>query len=282
MGLDQAVKDKAAFLHDLARALPDEQLEVHYQPIISLADGSVDSYEALLRWRHPTRGLVPPLEFIPLAEDTGHILAIGQWVLQTAATQAAEWSRRLGRPVDVAVNLSPRQLADDRILATVQECLATAGLPACQLTLEVTEGVLVRDIDIVAGRLQKVRELGVRIAIDDFGTGYSSLSYLQSLPVDIVKIDRSFISDLAVSEVALRLVSSIVALGRSLCLDVVAEGVETKQQADALRKLACPSAQGYLFARPLPADSILTGLPPASIPAPTRSRELEQQPAATR
>ena len=160
------------------------------------ADGGTTGYEALLRWQHPTRGLVPPAEFIPLAEEGGHIVEIGRWVLRQATEQAAAWSLQSGRPIGVAVNLSPRQLADDDVVQAVGEALLASGLPAHQLTLEVTEGVLVRDVDQVADQLRALRALGVRIAIDDFGTGYSSLSYLRRLPADIVKIDRSFIQEL--------------------------------------------------------------------------------------
>jgi diguanylate cyclase len=221
-----------------------------------LADGGSSGYEALLRWQHPERGLVPPDVFIPLAEDSGQIVAIGEWVLRTAAQQAVEWTGLAGHAVDVAVNLSPRQLADDAILTTVADVLVGTGLPPRQLTLEITEGVLVRDVDAVTARLTRLRGTGVRIAIDDFGTGYSSLSYLRRLPVDSVKIDRSFVQDLVAGGTASTLVSSIIELARSLQLDVVAEGVETEQQAMILRDLRCARAQGYLYARPQPAAQV--------------------------
>jgi diguanylate cyclase (GGDEF)-like protein len=261
-GMDRAARDRADLSRDLVAALSDGQLEVFYQPTVLLADGAASGYEALLRWHHPERGLVPPDVFIPLAEDTGHIVAIGEWVLRTAVQQAVEWSERAGRAVDIAVNLSPRQLADDAILTTVGDVLARSGFPPRRLTLEITEGVLVRDVDAVTARLTRLRGLGVRIAIDDFGTGYSSLSYLRRLPVDMVKIDRSFVQDLAVGGTATTLVSSIIELARSLHLDVVAEGVETEQQATILRDLRCSRAQGFLYARPQPADDV-TPLRPA-------------------
>jgi predicted signal transduction protein with EAL and GGDEF domain len=255
-GMAQAARDKAELTADLGRALGEGQLEVFYQSTIGLADGRSTGYEALLRWHHPTRGSIPPAEFIPLAEDTGAILPIGEWVLRTATAQAAAWSRERGRPVEVAVNLSPRQLAEDTVLTTVAQALTASGLPAAQLTLEITEGVLVRDADTVAARLSRLRGLGVRIAIDDFGTGYSSLSYLRRLPVDVLKIDRSFISDVTAGGASATLVSSIIELARSLHLDVVAEGVETEQQARVLRGLHCSRAQGFLYARPMPAAQL--------------------------
>ncbi|WNB85470.1 EAL domain-containing protein [Cellulomonas sp. ATA003] len=255
-GMDRAARDKAELTGDLARALDGDQLEVYYQPTVMLHDGRSFGYEALLRWHHPQRGAVPPDVFIPLAEDSGHILAIGAWVLRTATAQAAAWARTGGAPVDVAVNLSPRQLADDAVLGLVADALAVSGLPARRLTLEITEGVLVRDVEAVTARLTRLRALGVRIAIDDFGTGYSSLSYLRRLPVDSVKIDRSFVSDLGSGGAATTLVSSIIELARSLHLDVVAEGVETEQQAAILRDLRCTQAQGYLYARPMPASQL--------------------------
>jgi diguanylate cyclase (GGDEF)-like protein len=254
-GMAQAARDKAELLEDLARATTAGQLEVYYQPTIDLASGSVSGFEALLRWHHPSRGLVPPGEFVPLAEEGGHIVEIGRWVLAEATRQAADWSAQAGRPIGIAVNLSPRQLADDDVVTAVRAALDGSGLPARQLTLEVTEGVLVRDVDQVVRQLLALRALGVRIAIDDFGTGYSSLSYLRRLPADIVKIDRSFVQDLGTGGTTTTLVASIIELARSLHLDVVAEGVETDQQQCVLQELACSHAQGYLFGRPAPAGA---------------------------
>ena len=252
-GMAQAAKDKVQLLEDLAAAAVAGQLEVHYQPTIELSFGRTVGYEALLRWNHPSRGPVSPAEFIPLAEEGGHIVAIGRWVLEQATAQAAAWSRRAGRPIGMAVNISPRQLAEDDVVAVVEEVLGASGLAPHLLTLEVTEGVLVRDVDAVVGKLAALRSLGVRIAIDDFGTGYSSLSYLRRLPADIVKIDRSFVQDLGEGGQAATLVASIVELARSLDLEVVAEGVETTAQHALLRRLSCSHGQGYLYGRPLPA-----------------------------
>ena len=266
-GMAQAAETKADLLEDLAVAAGAGQLEVYYQPTIDLALGATVGYEALLRWHHPTRGAVPPADFIPLAEEGGHIVELGRWVLAQATAQAARWSAETGRPIGIAVNLSPRQLQDDDVLRTVEEALRASGLPASQLTLEVTEGVLVHDVDDVVTQLSALRALGVRIAIDDFGTGYSSLSYLRRLPADIVKIDRSFVKDLDNGGRSTTLVASIIELARSLRLEVVAEGVETREQQDVLETLACSHAQGYLFGRPLPAGDQAAPLLPASMAA---------------
>src|SRR4051812_21515667 len=259
-GMAQEARGKAELVEGLSGALARQELTVHYQPVVSLRgpDGTtpeVTSYEALLRWQHPERGLVPPGDFVPLAEDTGLIVPIGAWVLREAARQAVAWSVAAGRPIGMAVNLSPRQLADDDVVATVADVLTETGLPPAQLTLEVTESVLVQDVDRVVDRLRKLRTLGVRIAIDDFGTGYSSLSYLRRLPADTIKIDRSFVIDLAQDGASRTLVSSIIELARSLQLDVVAEGVEDAAQRSVLESLQCSHAQGFLFARPQPADA---------------------------
>jgi predicted signal transduction protein with EAL and GGDEF domain len=254
-GMQQAAQSKAELVTDLATAVTSGQLAVHYQPTVELTEGATTGYEALLRWQHPTRGLVPPMEFIPLAEESGAIVEIGRWVLTEATAQAARWSQEAGRPIDVAVNLSPRQLLDDDVVETVRRALAASGLPAGQLTLEVTEGVFINDVDVVVDALRALRTLGVRIAIDDFGTGYSSLSYLRRLPADVLKIDRSFVQDLGSGGRSTTLVASIIELARSLHLEVVAEGVETQEQHAVLGRLACSHAQGYLFGRPRPADA---------------------------
>jgi diguanylate cyclase (GGDEF)-like protein len=270
-GMAQAAADKVRLLEDLSGAAAGGQLRVHYQPTIGLSDGDITGYEALLRWEHPVRGLIPPAEFIPLAEEGGFIVEIGRWVLEQAARQAVVWSAEQGRPLGMAVNLSPRQLADDDVVATVQEVLVRTGLPARQLTLEVTEGVLVHDVEFVVDQLQALRALGVRIAIDDFGTGYSSLSYLRRLPADVIKIDRSFVQELGSGAHSTTLVASIIELARSLHLDVVAEGVETAEQRAVLGELACSHAQGFLFGRPEPAPEpamLVVEEPVAREPAP--------------
>jgi diguanylate cyclase (GGDEF)-like protein len=252
-GMAQSARSRADLVGDLSQALAAGQLEVHYQATVTLADARTTGYEALLRWRHPVRGMIPPVDFIPLAEDNGLIADIGRWVLGEATRQAVAWSAEAGRPIEVAINLSPVQLTSDDVVRDVRDALAASGLPAGQLILEVTEGVLVREVAQVAGRLQELRDLGIRIAIDDFGTGYSSLAYLRQLPADVLKIDRSFVADLDGGGAATTLVSSILELARSLGLEVVAEGVETTAQRTVLEGLHCTYAQGYLFARPRPA-----------------------------
>ena len=195
-GMAEAARRRADLAQDLAQAADLGQLAVHYQPTVRLTDGRTTGFEALVRWNHPERGLVPPVEFIPLAEETGAITGIGRWVLREALHQGAEWTAATGTPLRMAVNLSPRQFQDGDVVADVVAALEATGFPADQLTLEVTEGVLVRDVDAVVAQLETLRALGIRIAIDDFGTGFSGLSYLRHLPADIIKIDRSFVSDL--------------------------------------------------------------------------------------
>jgi diguanylate cyclase (GGDEF)-like protein len=256
-GMEDAVRDKVELERDLGTALDHDELELHYQSAIALADGEPYVFEALLRWNHPVRGRVSPVDFIPVAEDTGHIIEIGAWVLREACEFAVTASRELGRPVAMSVNVSPHQLAAGNLHEVVVIALGASGLPADRLVLEVTEGVLVRDLDQVRATLQGLRDLGVRVAIDDFGTGFSSLSYLRDLPADVVKIDRSFVNDLGADRDADALVASIIAMAGSLGLSVVAEGVETEQQAAVLRGLGCAYAQGFLWSRPVPGASVL-------------------------
>ncbi|HET6393234.1 MAG TPA: bifunctional diguanylate cyclase/phosphodiesterase, partial [Blastococcus sp.] len=269
-GMAEAARRRADLAQDLAIAADGGQLEVHYQPTVRLADGRTTGFEALVRWNHPERGLVPPVEFIPLAEETGAITGIGRWVLREALRQGAAWAAETGAAVRMAVNLSPRQFQDGDVTADVRAALEESGFPAGQLTLEVTEGVLVRDVDSVVAQLEALRALGIRIAIDDFGTGFSGLSYLRHLPADIIKIDRSFVMDLPRGRSAVTLITSIVELARTLGLDVVAEGVETEGQRRALADLDCGSAQGYLFARPEPAAQAGAHLGTAAVSVPAQ------------
>jgi EAL domain-containing protein (putative c-di-GMP-specific phosphodiesterase class I) len=270
-GMAEAARRRADLAQDLAVAADSGQLEVHYQPTVQLADGRTTGFEALVRWNHPERGLVPPVEFIPLAEETGAITDIGRWVLHEALRQGAAWAAETGAPLRMAVNLSPRQFQDGDVTADVVAALEQTGFPAAQLTLEVTEGVLVRDVDAVVAQLESLRALGVRIAIDDFGTGFSGLSYLRHLPADIIKIDRSFVMDLPRGRSATTLITSIVELARTLGLDVVADGVETEGQRRALADLDCGWAQGYLFARPEPAALAAARLGASTVPIPAQA-----------
>jgi diguanylate cyclase (GGDEF)-like protein len=269
-GMAEAARRRAALQQDLAVAVPAGQLVVHYQPTVRITDGRTTGFEALVRWNHPERGMIPPAEFIPLAEESGVITEIGRWVLRESVAQGAVWSAGTGTPVRMAVNLSPRQLLDDDLTADVEAALRDSGFPARQLTLEVTEGVLVHDVDRAVAQLESLRALGVRIAIDDFGTGFSGLSYLRHLPADIIKIDRSFVSDLPAGRSASTLISSIVGLAHTLGLEVVAEGVETEEQRRALEEMRCGSAQGYFFARPGPATDYDARLTPAGAAVPAQ------------
>ncbi|MDX6722058.1 MAG: hypothetical protein QOD73_462, partial [Solirubrobacteraceae bacterium] len=241
---------------ELRRALERDELEVHYQPIVDARSGRPVSVEALVRWEHPERGLVPPSEFIPLAEEAGLISEIGRRVLRAACTQVADWQRELGVDLGLAVNVSGRQLAAPGFAAEVAGIAERSGLMAGTLGLEITESVLIEEADAPMAALAELRRHGLRLSLDDFGTGYSSLSYLKRFPLDCLKLDRSFISDLGVSEQDRAIVEAVVSMARTLGLDVVAEGVETERQLAELRALDCPFAQGYLFARPLPAQAM--------------------------
>ena len=244
--------------HMLRRALDRDELRVHYQPIFRVGSGALVSFEALVRWNHPERGQVTPDEFIPLAEDSGLIIPIGRWVLREACTQLSRW--RAASPsmsaAQVSVNLSAKQFNNPDIVATVDEALAQACLPADALTLEITESVLMEEVEATAQTLRALKKLGVGLSIDDFGTGYSSLSYLKRFPVDVLKIDRSFVDGLGTDTDDHAIVSAVVSLAHALGLSVVAEGVETARQLHELRRLGCDSAQGYLLGRPESSDSV--------------------------
>ncbi|MBU2662638.1 bifunctional diguanylate cyclase/phosphodiesterase [Actinoplanes bogorensis] len=238
---------------DLRLALERKQLHLHYQPTIDLATSEVIGFEALARWEHPERGLIPPAEFIPIAEATGLIVPLGRWVLREACRHAVEWSRAGGRPVKMAVNVSVRQFDRADLVEVVADILAETGMPADQLCLEMTESVLMTDTDDNLEQLVRLKALGVTLAIDDFGTGYSSLAYLRRFPVDTLKIDRSFVERLGALTDDTALADTIVQLGKSLGMDTVAEGIEEFGQLAALREMGCHFAQGYYFSRPVPA-----------------------------
>jgi diguanylate cyclase (GGDEF)-like protein/PAS domain S-box-containing protein len=242
---------------DLQGALERGELDVAYQPIVDIGSGAVTGTEALMRWQHPDRGLIPPSEFIPLAEENGLILELGRWILEMACRQTKAWQDEAGRAdLTVSVNLSGRQIADSDLVGDVARVLASSGLdPAC-LTLEITESVLVRDIEATVAAFRALKRLGIRLAIDDFGTGYSSLSYLRQFPIDILKIDQSFVASLEEGAESSALVRSILNLSATLHLDTVAEGIETAEQRSALESLGANRGQGYLFARPMNATNL--------------------------
>jgi diguanylate cyclase (GGDEF)-like protein len=238
---------------DLRRACERDELFVDYQPIVSLDSRTLIGFEALVRWRHPEFGLVPPKDFIPVAEETGQILTIGQTVLESACRQAREWQTTYpsAPPLFVSVNLSVKQFNQPGLVENIANLLEQFQLPARCLKLEITESVFSDNIEAAVGLLTQLRELGVQLSIDDFGTGYSSLSYLQRFPIDTLKIDRSFVTQMMENEENLAIVRTIVALAQNLGMDVVAEGVETEDQLKLLKKLECENGQGYLFSTPL-------------------------------
>jgi diguanylate cyclase (GGDEF)-like protein/PAS domain S-box-containing protein len=252
-GIDLSVRTKRSLEHDLRIALNENQLSLNYQPFLDTTTQAVIGYEALLRWDHPERGRVPPADFIPLAEECGLIVPIGSWVLSTACAEAVSWDPQL----IISVNLSPAQFLQPGIVNTVADALHRTGLSPNRLELEITEGTLMHDAQNALRILTSLKELGVKLAMDDFGTGYSSLSYLRKFPFDKIKIDRSFVSDLEDNGEAQIIVQAVIAMSRSLRLDVTAEGVETEQQLAMLRALGCTFVQGYLLGRPCSADQLL-------------------------
>jgi diguanylate cyclase (GGDEF)-like protein/PAS domain S-box-containing protein len=240
----------------LRKALEQGELVIHYQPKVSLADGAIVGAEALLRWFHPDLGLVPPADFIPLAEETGLIVPIGAWVLHAACTQLRRWHSLGHGHMQVSINLSARQFQEQNLVATVAAVLQESELPTGSVELELTESVIMRDAPETVRRLRELTSLGIRLAIDDFGTGYSSLGYLKAFPIGALKIDRSFIRDVERDPNSAALVQAIIALANSLMLKVVAEGVETRVQLEMLRSFGCHELQGYVFSRPVPADEL--------------------------
>ena len=244
--------------NDLRQALQRGELRVHYQPIVILESGRVVEVEALVRWQHPTRGLMAPADFIHIAEESGLIVPIGRWVLEEACRQVAAWQKEfeVKRALMVSVNLSPRQFQQPKLVEQVAGALRKAGLTATSLKLEITEGVIMQDVEATIKTLGQLKKLGVQIAIDDFGTGYSSLAYLKRLPLDILKIDRSFVSGIGHDAEDTAIVRAIISMAKSLHLSVTGEGIETAEQARLLRGWACDLGQGYFFSRPLDAAAL--------------------------
>jgi diguanylate cyclase (GGDEF)-like protein/PAS domain S-box-containing protein len=241
---------------DLRLALENQEFELFYQPKVSLATGAITALEALIRWHHPERGLVSPAQFIPVAEACGVIVPIGQWVMREACRQTRAWRDAGLPPVRIAINVSPRELREKDFVATVRATLAEAGLEPDNLELELTETFLMQDSTLTGTVLQALKGLGVTLALDDFGTGYSSLSHLRRFPIDTLKIDQSFVRDLATDADDANIVSAMISMGESLHMRVVAEGVETRDQLAFLQELGCPEAQGYYFSRPVAAGQL--------------------------
>jgi diguanylate cyclase (GGDEF)-like protein len=254
--------------NDLRRAITDNELRIHYQPIVSMGSGKITEIEALVRWQHPTRGLISPGDFIPVAEETGLIIPLGKWVLEQACLQLADWHRQFPSdpPLTLSVNLSPRQFQKPFLVADVMQALLEAGLAASCLKLEITESLIMRDVEATIRTLWELKQQGVRIAVDDFGTGYSSLSYLKRLPLDVLKIDRAFIDGIGDDREATAIVKAIIALAQSLGLKVTGEGIETAEQARLLRDWGCDLGQGYHFSRPLDAARLQVLLGTAGLP----------------
>ena len=250
--MDARMQARRALELDLRKAIVNGEFELYYQPIVDVKTGQITSCEALLRWHHPERGMIAPLKFIPIAEETGLIVPLGEWVLRQACAEAARWPKN----ITIAVNLSPAQFKSRNLVPTVISALATSGIAASQLELEITELVLLQDNEGAFVVLHQLRNLGIRIAMDDFGTGYSSLGYLRSFPFDKIKIDQSFIRDLPGKEDSVAIVRAVVGLSSSLGITTTAEGVETKEQLASLTAEGCNEFQGFLYSRPKSAAAV--------------------------
>jgi EAL domain-containing protein (putative c-di-GMP-specific phosphodiesterase class I) len=242
---------------DLNQALSRKEFEIYYQPIVSVLSGKIVGIEALLRWNHPVHGLLSPATFIPICEENGLIIPIGQWVLNTACLQMKAWYDKGYVDLHVAINLSARQFNDPELLKMILQVLETTKLAPHCLELELTESLIVQDPKKNAVILTALQNLGVQLAMDDFGTGYSSLSYFKKFKFNTLKIDKSFIDDLAISHISEAIVAAIISLGKSVGLTVLAEGVEKAEQLDLLKKYDCDFMQGYFFSKPLPVDKMI-------------------------
>jgi diguanylate cyclase (GGDEF)-like protein len=254
--MNSRVAETLLLENKLREAIKRDQFVLHYQPKVDGRSGRVSGLEALIRWQDPETGLVPPLKFIPILEETGMILEVGQWAIRKALADSRRWRMQDGNPPRVAVNVSPIQLRQRNFVDAVRRSIEEAGVEGCQLDLEITEGLIMRDIEENIEKLSAIREMGLQIAIDDFGTGYSSLAYLAKLPVTALKIDRSFIITMTSNPQSMTIVSTIISLAHSLGLKVIAEGVDAEEQAKYLRLLSCDEMQGYLFSRPVPPDKV--------------------------
>jgi diguanylate cyclase (GGDEF)-like protein len=250
--MDRVAQKRRDMEFDLRRALAHGEFELHYQPLVNLAEDRIVAFESLLRWHHPLKGMISPAEFIPVAEDIGLIPTIGEWVLREACAEASRWPD----DIKVAVNLSPVQFRSRNLTQIVLSALAQSGLSPKRLELEITESIFLAETEANLATLHRLREFGVRISMDDFGTGYSSLSYLRSFPFDKIKIDRSFVRDLSERPDCVAIVRAISGLGRSLNISTTAEGVETMDQLDTLRAEGCTEVQGFLFSAARPADEV--------------------------
>ncbi len=254
--LNAQLQERLALENELRGALERGEMVVYYQPMVDLHTREVTAVEALVRWQHPTRGLVSPAKFIPIAENNGLIVSIGEWVLRTACAQNRDWHLAGMKPIRMSVNLSARQFEEPNLVEVVTQVLQETGLPASYLELEVTESFLMSDVQHSIKTLKQLRELGLLLALDDFGTGYSSLNYLKGFPVSILKIDRSFVQDVVSNPDSAAITDAIIALAKCLQLNITAEGVETKEQLEYLQKRGCQEGQGFYFGIPTPAEKI--------------------------
>jgi EAL domain-containing protein (putative c-di-GMP-specific phosphodiesterase class I) len=257
--LNKKMTKKVNLETNLRMAIERNELQLHYQPIVDLATHSINGLEALLRWKHPILGWISPAEFIPVAEDVGLIVPIGKWIFQRVCLQNLQWQKEGDLPLDlrISINISARQFRENDLVETMTSLLKENEIDGQYYTLELTETLIMQDIEHSAKIIKALKDLGIHISIDDFGTGYSSLNYLKRFPIDILKIDRTFISDLTVSADDAAIVSAIIAMAHSLKMKVVAEGVETVQQYAFLKERNCDAIQGFLIAKPLPADEVV-------------------------
>ncbi len=250
--MDLQMQTRRIMEQDLRKALPAGEFELHYQPVVNLASKEISGFEALIRWNHPTKGMISPAAFIPLAEEIGFIVPIGEWVIRQACATAAQWPEQLS----VAVNISAIQFRNPGLMQVIVSALAASGLSPTRLEIEITETVLLHNKEATLATLHQLRAIGIRIAMDDFGTGYSSLTYLQSFPFDKIKIDRSFVKDITENSGSLNIVRAVAALANGMGMTATAEGVETQEQLDKIASEGCTEMQGFLFSRPLPASEI--------------------------
>ncbi len=251
--MNHAIAKRVGLENKLRNALEKGELLLHYQPKVDLRSGEIIAAEALVRWQHPEDGLISPAEFIPIAEDTGLIVPLGEWVLNEACRQNQEWRETGLRKIAMAVNLSPVQFQGHEVIDAILAALARSGMPASALELEITESAMMRDPDQAITLLNKINGFGIKVSIDDFGTGYSSLSHLKKFPIDELKVDQSFVRDLSIDKDDAAIVIAVIGMAKSLGLSVIAEGVETIQQLRFLEMLECDKIQGYYFSKPLPA-----------------------------